>query len=323
MKIRGNTVGTTMKRPDFNQTDERKSDYIKNNPIPAINEGDEGKIPVVKDGAYALEDCIKPIHSEINEMSEAIGNADTQIKGLGETVASHGESISTMGEKIDNAKSRLDELEGGYESVNAAINTIREETIPAIKGSIPEVREGVYDFGEEGPSNTATVSQRGILIELASCEDKLMQQIYQATKGSYVLLEEFTTTEEMTAYYYRTNEHNRSHLKAALVRMEIEAGVATGQINFNFRNGTTDLCRTSTQAIATSKRYYIFEAFKDYNKWTATRRGGSTAYEQAIYSWVNVPVITESNIDVIYISAQTTGVPIPIGTKISIYGAEE
>lgn len=56
VKIRGNMVGTTMKRPDFNQTDERKSDYIKNNPIPAITEGDEGKALVVRNGAFAFGD---------------------------------------------------------------------------------------------------------------------------------------------------------------------------------------------------------------------------------------------------------------------------
>ena len=54
MKIRGNTVGTSMKRPDFNQTDERKSDYIKNNPIPAITEADNGKFVQVVNGALAV-----------------------------------------------------------------------------------------------------------------------------------------------------------------------------------------------------------------------------------------------------------------------------
>ncbi len=54
MKIRGNTVGTPMKRPDFNQTNPKKSDYIKNNPIPNITENDEGKIVRVADGKYTL-----------------------------------------------------------------------------------------------------------------------------------------------------------------------------------------------------------------------------------------------------------------------------
>ena len=50
MKIRGNTVGTTMKRPDFNNPNS-----ILNNPIPPITEADEGKIVVIREGAYTLE----------------------------------------------------------------------------------------------------------------------------------------------------------------------------------------------------------------------------------------------------------------------------
>lgn len=38
MKIRGNTVGTTMPRPDWDQTNPRKADYIRNKPVlqPAV-----------------------------------------------------------------------------------------------------------------------------------------------------------------------------------------------------------------------------------------------------------------------------------------------
>ena len=36
MKIRGNTVGTTMPRADFAQNDPKKADYIKNKPAPFI-----------------------------------------------------------------------------------------------------------------------------------------------------------------------------------------------------------------------------------------------------------------------------------------------
>lgn len=53
MKIRGNTVGTPMKRPDFNQTDPKKSDFIHNNPIPLVTEEDNGKFLRVQDGAWA------------------------------------------------------------------------------------------------------------------------------------------------------------------------------------------------------------------------------------------------------------------------------
>ena len=36
MKIRGNTVGTTMPRADFAQTDPTKADFIKNKPAPFV-----------------------------------------------------------------------------------------------------------------------------------------------------------------------------------------------------------------------------------------------------------------------------------------------
>ena len=53
MKIRGNTVGTPMRRPDFNQTDSKKSDFIRNNPIPSVTKQDDGKFLRVQDGAWA------------------------------------------------------------------------------------------------------------------------------------------------------------------------------------------------------------------------------------------------------------------------------
>ena len=67
MKIRGNTVGTPMKRPDFNQTNPKKSDYIKNNPIPPITEADEGKIVMVVGGAYVLGSADTVVEAAVTE----------------------------------------------------------------------------------------------------------------------------------------------------------------------------------------------------------------------------------------------------------------
>jgi hypothetical protein len=53
MKIRGNTVGTTMKRPNFEQTNPKKSDYIVNNPIPTVKAEDDGKFLRVVGGKWA------------------------------------------------------------------------------------------------------------------------------------------------------------------------------------------------------------------------------------------------------------------------------
>ena len=74
VKIIGVTVGTTMKRPDFKQTDPKKSDYIKNNPIPAVTENDEGKIVRVVGGKYTLE----PTLSE-EDIATLEASMDTKI----------------------------------------------------------------------------------------------------------------------------------------------------------------------------------------------------------------------------------------------------
>ena len=82
MKIVGNTVGTPMKRPDFNQKDPKKSDYIKNNPIPDIKEEDEGKIVQVSGGAYVLNDMPK---SSVDE--DAVNSVvDDKLKPVGDNV---------------------------------------------------------------------------------------------------------------------------------------------------------------------------------------------------------------------------------------------
>ena len=66
-KIRGNTVGTTTPRPDFNQSNSKKADYIKNRPLdrllPPISADDENKIIRVKDGKWEAvphEELITP-----------------------------------------------------------------------------------------------------------------------------------------------------------------------------------------------------------------------------------------------------------------------
>ena len=62
MKIRGNTVGTTTPRPDFNQNNPRKADFIKNKPVgrilPEVTSGDNGKVLKVLGGKWSLGDDI-------------------------------------------------------------------------------------------------------------------------------------------------------------------------------------------------------------------------------------------------------------------------
>ncbi len=85
MKIRGNTVGTNMKRPDFNQTDPKKSDYILNNPIPNVTSEDEGKFLRVVGGAWnAVEDAhAKDIAVRLHNVEQiVIGGGVTSVLEL-------------------------------------------------------------------------------------------------------------------------------------------------------------------------------------------------------------------------------------------------
>ena len=76
--IRGSTLSTPMKRPDMAQTDERKSDYILNNPLAGTSEADNGKVLVVKDGKPAFTSIVQVGYGDMNP------EASIQILGTDE-----------------------------------------------------------------------------------------------------------------------------------------------------------------------------------------------------------------------------------------------
>lgn len=70
MKIIGVTVGTTAKRPNFSQTNPKKSDYIRNNPFPQITEEDEGKFLRASGGSFVLEEVDAGGVSSWNDLTD-------------------------------------------------------------------------------------------------------------------------------------------------------------------------------------------------------------------------------------------------------------
>lgn len=84
-KIRGNTVGTSMPRPDWNQTDPTKADYIKNKPdISGV--GGSGGGTVSNAVLYTAQALIDGQKTQARKNIGAIGN--------GENINLNGKSIS-------------------------------------------------------------------------------------------------------------------------------------------------------------------------------------------------------------------------------------
>ena len=156
--------------------------------------------------------------------------------------------------------------------------------------------------------------------------DQDINSVTRNIKGRYALLEAITTKEELSSYIYKVADNNRAPLKAAFVRLEIPAGSASGMVNVYFeaiQPQYKTLTFVSTSMINTSARYWNVEAIKEFDKWRSTRNGGSSVYENALYSMTYAPTIYGGNIDQIRILTATSGVLLPKGIKISIYGVEE
>lgn len=77
MSIRGNTVGTTMPRTDFNQTDPKKADYLKGRENIATKDYVKEILPEVKDGTSATHEW----NGTVLTISSASGTTSADLKG--------------------------------------------------------------------------------------------------------------------------------------------------------------------------------------------------------------------------------------------------
>lgn len=149
-------------------------------------------------------------------------------------------------------------------------------------------------------------------------------QVEASFGGTYELVEEITTTEELTTISRTAFPDGTAYqFKAAKVKMVIAAGAGNGNINISYQNKDyLTLSISSVQTIATSQRYHWSRAWKEYGLWECEFSNASTSkfavatYQMAGYN----EIIDASNIERISIQATTSGVPIPIGTNIKIYG---
>lgn len=147
----------------------------------------------------------------------------------------------------------------------------------------------------------------------------------KASEGIYELVEEINTTEELTAL--RRAEYPDGtpyNFKSMIIKMEIPAGAGTGIVNVTFSDKAGwQLGFSSTNTIATSNRWAWTRIFRDYDRWHCEFSVGSTQYAQAVYRQVGGNEMFGERygmVGILNIKANTSGVPIPAGTIIKIYG---
>lgn len=145
----------------------------------------------------------------------------------------------------------------------------------------------------------------------------------KAVGGTYELVEEITTTEDLTSLKRTAHPDGTPYnFKGAKVRMDVPAGTGTGVVNTNYRNASTLLSQSSTNTIATAKRYQWSRAWREHGMWECEfTTGASNTYAATTYKMIrSVDIINDLNITQIDIAATTSGVPLPAGTIIRIYG---
>lgn len=153
----------------------------------------------------------------------------------------------------------------------------------------------------------------------------IKKEVEALVGGTYELVEEITTTEDLTTI--RRDAHPDStqyNFKSMIVKMELPAGAGTGVVNVAFSDKAGwQLGFSSTNTIATSNRWAWTRIFRDYDRWHCEFSVGSTKYAQTVYRQVGADEMFGAKygmVGILNIKSNTSGVPIPAGTIIRIYG---
>ena len=101
----------------------------------------------------------------------------------------------------------------------------------------------------------------------------------EADSGTFELVEEITTTEDLTSIVRTAFPDGTAYkFKAVKVKLEVEAGAGAGNINVNYRNTENNpwvvLATSSQSAIATSKRSYWAKPVVPSTPYTSMKLSG-------------------------------------------------
>ena len=164
MAIIGNTTATPYPRPDWEQKNETKADYIKNKPdklVNSINEKtgvvtldytDVGAVPtgrtinnkaLTSDITLSYEDVeADPEGSATNALSEAKSYTDTKIADL---INGAPETLNTLGEIASAMKNDKDIVDVLEQAIGNKQNTLTFDNKPIENSTNPVTSNGVYN----------------------------------------------------------------------------------------------------------------------------------------------------------------------------------
>lgn len=98
MKIRGNTVGTTMPRPDWDQADPRKADYIRNKPVVnVIKQTASGTALTLPDSAECRFNAFTMDGGEGSVNINLVGKNLFDIRNIRSTINVDGTAMTLVG----------------------------------------------------------------------------------------------------------------------------------------------------------------------------------------------------------------------------------
>ena len=170
MKIRGNTVGTTMPRADYAQKDPKKADFIKNKPAPFVvgHEKPEGAA-IWFNKKENLDDATGDAHI----MAHDLNMAQHRLKGLADPVAD--DDAVTKGFVATELGKVSDEVTKSVEAVNKAV-----EEVSKVSDEVNKVTEAVETSVAEAVEKVET-----------SVSEQMEDKVDKAN-----VVNNFTTTEE-------------------------------------------------------------------------------------------------------------------------------
>ena len=148
------------------------------------------------------------------------------------------------------------------------------------------------------------------------------------SEGVYELVEEITTTEELTSVV-RTAwpDGTPYNFKAAKVKLVVPPGAGYGLVVTNYWNDESfPMARLATSPVravsSAGVRYQWSRAWREHGMWEGELvDASSSAYTAVVCKMAGQKeMISDLNITRIEIAATTSGIPLPAGTNIKIYG---